>query len=589
MKIKIAIIDNGVWTEHPEFKQRKELIQVKTNYSVIPRRDNGHGTAIYSIISKGCPDAEIINFDICDGEEVEENVLCDCLEDILNNYDIDIINISMGILVCDSSNRLKSLCDKLFNKRIIIVSAFANCGAISYPAAFNTVIGVTSSNECRRTDEFTLYDDCIVNIGAKGNLQRVVWNGPEYIMVSGNSFACAHVTVQVAKFLQSGKICFNEIISEFRKIAIYDEEKKERVVSNKCNFKIDKAVLFPFNKEMHALLRYEELLDFEIVGVYDVKYSSLVGTDTSHIMNAEVSAYKVRNIETIDWEEFNTIILGHLHKLSSLLPHQYIDNIIKIAISKNKNIYSYDDISHNYSYDKLFCPAIDDRHLPHFRMGKLFNVNKPVLGIFGTSSAQGKFTLQLELRKRFIEGGYRVGQIGTEPNSLLFNMDYAFPIGYSSSVSLWGHDVIRYVNYMIHDLCDNGNVDIVIVGSQSSVIPYDTSNLSMYPVKQYNFLLGVQPDAIILCINPYDDIRYIHRSINFLESTVECKVIALCMFPMDIKSDWSALYGQKQNLTIERYLKLKEVIITTMGLPVFLLGNNNEMEQLYSCVIDFFS
>ena len=102
-------------------------------------------------------------------------------------------------------------------------------------------------------------------------------------------------------------------------------------------------------------------------------------------MNAEVSAYKVRNIETIDWEEFNTIILGHLHKLSSLLPHQYIDNIIKIAISKNKNIYSYDDISHNYSYDKLFCPAIDDRHLPHFRMGKLFNVNKPVLGIFGTS------------------------------------------------------------------------------------------------------------------------------------------------------------------------------------------------------------
>lgn len=49
----------------------------------------------------------------------------------------------------------------------------------------------------------------------------------------------------------------------------------------------------------------------------------------------------------------------------------------------------------------------------------LYRISTPVLAVCGTSSKQGKFTLQLELRKRFCEMGYKVGQIGTEPNSLL--------------------------------------------------------------------------------------------------------------------------------------------------------------------------
>lgn len=35
----------------------------------------------------------------------------------------------------------------------------------------------------------------------------------------------------------------------------------------------------------------------------------------------------------------------------------------------------------------------------------------------------------------------------------------------------------------------------------------------MIPLKQYYFLLGVQPDSIILCINGYDSIEYVRRTI----------------------------------------------------------------------------
>ena len=588
-KVKIAIIDNGVWCDHPDFVRNKQRINVKNILSDKSVDDCGHGTGIYYIISKECPFAEIINFKICNGEEVEEEILCACLEDILHNYSVDVINISMGISICNNYKKLEMLCEQLHSMGTIIVSAFDNLGSISYPAAFQNVIGVTNSNECHRKEDIVVYNDNVVNIGAKGGIQRIAWNGPTYIMMSGNSFACAHVTALVAQIIECGITGLENIINELRNKAKYVECEEEIHIDNRCNFKPHKAVIFPFNKEMHALVRYESMLDFEIVGVYDTKYSAHIGSDTKHILNADVSAYPIQNIENIKWEEFDTIILGHTTQLSSVLSKELIKDIVCEAIKNNKFIFSFDDISDMCSYEKLYIPKVGQTQLSHFRMGKLFRICKPVLGVFGTSSSQGKYTLQLELRKRFLNDGYVLGQIGTEPNSELLNMDYSFPIGYSSSVDIYGHDVIRYINYIINLLCVKKNADIVLVGSQSSVIPYDTGNLNMYPIKQYSFLLGTQPDAVIMCINPYDDMVYIKRSIAFLESLVDCKVIGLSMFPMDMKVDWSGLYGQKQPLSKEKYQKLKKEICKTIGVPVYLLGEKTDIDEMYSTIIDYFS
>lgn len=43
--------------------------------------------------------------------------------------------------------------------------------------------------------------------------------------------------------------------------------------------------------------------------------------------------------------------------------------------------------------------------------------------------------------------------------------------------------------------------------------------------------MGTRPDAIILSISMNDTYEYIEKTISFLESTVECEVIALCLFP----------------------------------------------------------
>ena len=39
--------------------------------------------------------------------------------------------------------------------------------------------------------------------------------------------------------------------------------------------------------------------------------------------------------------------------------------------------------------------------------------------------------------------------------------------------------------------------------------------------------MGINPDGVILCVNDFDDIEYINRTISYLESVITAKVICL--------------------------------------------------------------
>lgn len=591
-KLKIAIIDCGVNKKHPAFVD-DNIVLISNKITSSHDTFYGHGNAVYNIIRKVSDIADITNFKIDNIEEgICEEELTDLLEKIYKEYKFDIINLSLGINTCIYLDRLKLVCNHLIESGTVIVCAFDNTGSISYPAAFPNVIGVTSDITCTRISDFVYFDDSIVNIGAKGNIQRVAWNNPDYIMLGGNSFACAHVTVQVAKIMSKGIMEFQEILKEFQKISIkqsiFEGTNKGQHIEQ-LQYKIHKAILFPFNKEMHSLIRFSSELDFEIVGVYDTKYSANVGSTTNHIMKDNVKSLPINNISTIKWDTFDTIILGHLDEMSELINKQQLkNNIVELAKKYNKNVYSFDDISSLSPLTKnIYYPKITKEDLPPYRMGKLYRYSKPIIGIYGTSSKQGKFTLQLEIRKRFLNLGYRVGQIGTEPSALLYGMDAVYPMGYNNSVYIHHYDSIRYLNNVMQKICEK-DVDIIITGSQSGVVPFDTGNLAQFSLPQIDFLMGTQPDVVILCINPYDDIDYISRTKLFIESSVGCKVIGFVMFPMDICDNWKGIYGQLSAIDDYKYNMLCTKLYDTFSLPVFKLGSPKDLDVLVEKIIDCF-
>lgn len=589
--MNIAIIDSG--TKDYENITKGYNFRVKGDNEIIIENNfhdtYGHGTAVYSIIKKNNEECNYYIFKVIDqNDTIDEKIICTALEYIFNNLDIDIINMSLGT-VSLSDDRMYNICKRLYDKGVILVSAFDNEGAISYPAAFDCVIGVDGSDLCRKVDDFIFYEDKILNVAAKGGMQRVKWCEPDNIIVKGSSFACVHATNKIVNIYKNGIKSFEEILEYFKSIAIQIiayEEKEEKVFE----YKIDRAVIFPFNKEMHNFVRYPELLDFKVMEVYDTKYSSNVGRKTTDVMiDKSVKEYCIKNIDDIKWDLFDTLVIGHTEKLLSYIGKENIvDSLIKEAINRGKNIYSFDRIDKaEYKNDNIYFPAVIDKYLPPLREGKLFYINKPVLGIFGTSSKQGKFTLQLELRKRLIDEGYQVGQLGTEPNALLFGLDCVYPVGYNRMVCLDEEEQIRYLNYKMNEIAD-GN-DLIIVGSQSGTVPYEYKNTSYYTYEQVNFLMATNPDAVVLCINYYDEINYIRRSINVIEQLGECKVLGLVVFPMIPEQTWKGMYGKRRKIRGTEAEEIKTMIIRSTGKNAYILGDSNDMKELMNKIIGFFS
>lgn len=592
--IRIAVIDSGIFIKHPVF-DNVNICDYSFGDVLSPintKPNNGHGTAICGIIARSLPNAEIISVRLFEGDNhISELQLIKVLKYIYENLHVDIINLSLGLSVCERYHELYDICELINKNGTIIVSAFDNNGCISYPAAFDNVIGVVSGTKTRKNDDFEFVEDNVVNIKAKGGMQRVAWNNPDYIMMSGNSFACAYVTVQVAKYIiKEGTLAQSTILNRFRDISVNQYYIPNYIDNTEMSLEIKNAALFPFNKEMHSLVRYFDDLTFNIVEVYDIKYSGTVGASIRQLLKDNtVLDRKIKSIDKIEWEKFDTLILGHMNNLSVLIEENRLrEKIVAAAIEHSKCVVSFDDLSYlGYSNQKIYYPKVDANNLPSDRFGMLYRISKPVVGVFGTSSKQGKFTLQLKLRKMFKNLGYNVGQIGTEPSSLLYGMDYCFPMGYNSSVYIKENDTIRYLNYIINTLCEK-NDDIIIVGAQSGTVPYDTSNISFFTVPQYNFLMGTQPDCVVLCVNPYDDLSYVSRTINFIESSADCEVIAIVVFPMDIKDNWAGIYGAKKPLEESKYIIIKEKINDIFNIPVYKLGDDNDMSQLVKLIIDYF-
>lgn len=529
-KIKIAILDSGVKTTHKEFvgNDIKGFSLIVCNDTIIKYDDFddeiGHGTAVYYLINKFTDNVCITNIKIFNNSyQFTGKDFVKILEYLYNNFSFDIINISMGLVRCSETIAMQDICDKFYKKGTIIVAAFNNEGTVSFPAALNNVLGVDSLKHYNSEEKYEFLEQGIVDVTGKQFNQRVAWTNPEYNIVRGNSFFCCYVTSYITKLLQE-------------KTPIKLREKLNLVTKYQViPYRIRKAAIFPFNKEIHSIARYEELLKFKVVDYYNIRMSGTVGKDVGSIIKGSKNKKIIKNIDDINWDDFDTLILGHIDELSLLIKRDYKKTLIQEAISRKKNIYSFDLLDKyvpECEWDKfrIYSPKIDNTCVIK-RYGKLFKTSIPELAIIGMSSNQGKFTLQLYLRKKFISHGYKVGQIGTEPSALLFNMDHVYPCGYNSTVKLNNNEIFMVTNQMIWNISNKG-VDIILSGTQGGFLAYNEDNISNFPIRHQIFFEALQPDAIILCVNSYDELEFVERIIKTAEGLSGGKVIIVLVHLM---------------------------------------------------------
>lgn len=363
--------------------------------------------------------------------------------------------------------------------------------------------------------------------------------------------------------------------------------------------KIKKAIVFPWNKEIHSLARYHDLLPFEIVGYYDVKYNLNIGREVGKLIGTEDSIGIIRNIDNLNWRDsFDTVICGHCMELSSYCKRDFLKEIKDNCQLYDKRLYAFDSEAENYrqseqsekKVENYYVPGIHESDSLYFLSGRLFNRLTPVVGVFGTSSRQGKFTVQMGLRKIFLENGFNVGQIASEPSGYLYGCDAVFPFGYNINIETNSNDSIAIVNKMVWDASDHNNKDLVIVGGQSGSVPYSYGNLSQFNFDGYAFLCATNPDAIVLCVNPHDPIEYIVRTIKYLESFNGMPVVSIIVFPLKYEAISQTAIGYRQRQIIDdEFVVIKNAIESETNIPVYLLGEHDTLNCIYQRIIQALS
>lgn len=580
--VRIAIIDSGIFEKSVTINNISEsyiLTEVSGCFTIIegePVDYIGHGTAVAHIIYTINSNIDIVCFRICDNMlNVNEEGLLYILDYIYKNITVDIINISAGVTYLYNYKELKEICKKLYQKGVIIVSAFDNDGAISYPAALNDVIGVDIRDNYENKNDVYYINNSIIDIFVPNIHYRTMWKNMKTIL-KGTSFAAARITGILSQVIgQSEERNKENLIKSISNISV---DSKINTPIALPNFNIKKAVIFPVNKESHALLRYKSMLKFDIAGVYDERLSGNVGK--------ALYGENIESFDSINWnDDFDTIILSCTSELSSITKRHYSNEVNELAKVYNKNIYTFEEIVSDY--EKLFYPKVTSSMVPTRNHLKMHKVTIPVVGIFGTSSKQGKFTLQLELIKRLSEFGYNVGHISTEPSGYLFNADYVYHFGYHSYLKIQPWESIAILNEMVWNTQKKGK-DILITGCQSGTLHYNNSQIENFTLYQYAFILGVMPDFCVLCVNPHDDIEYINRTIDFINSIDNGKVQALVIFPIQATESLSGIKYKTQTLSQNELLIIKDKFKEIFKLPIYSLGNDIDMKDLCELIISYF-
>ena len=146
----------------------------------------------------------------------------------------------------------------------------------------------------------------------------------------------------------------------------------------------------------------------------------------------------VKNIDKCEWNTFDTLIIGHVRELSKLLNRNLKKNLLEKCLEHKKNVYCYDgydvdDYKEKFASHGLKLVIADEVNFRDM-FGKLYQLKTPILSVMGTSKKQGKFTLQMQIKRVLGQKKIKVGQMGTEPTGLILGCDEILPSGYDSSV-----------------------------------------------------------------------------------------------------------------------------------------------------------
>jgi hypothetical protein len=373
--VKIAIIDNGVneevlskSLEHRMYINEKceccEDIEID-KYHSFP-----HGTICALIIEKYLFNGKLISIRILDRKG---NGVIDRLEPALEwcyQNKVRLINLSLGTTHFREREELKRLVNKYTNRGLTIVAATSNSGFLTYPASFSNVIGVaTTGSPLNYCDDYMQFGiDAIVSSEYMVNIC-----GTEMRTSLSNSYATPYICALVANKIDEDCVC--------------DVPLLKRYVGTKSHRDIKMDVYDP-----------------------DWVYKAYVLGEGKRSKADYFFKVVEGKFETV-LKEIDTIIVFSLADLE------------KVEVINKSLIYlGQEEISNIHIEGLKWCPKtrLQQMQNNHYCGNGL---ELPLI-ILSVETSIDEYYILSEFRRFFYDQGYNAYVIGTEPESVLYGLEY---------------------------------------------------------------------------------------------------------------------------------------------------------------------
>ena len=208
--VTIAMIDSGVDATHPDLSGRicqeigAKVEGTKVSFSPVLDGDlAGHGTACAGIIARLAPDAKIASIRVLGASgSGDAQIFLAGLEYAIKER-FKIINLSLGTTKPQFFAPLHDLLDRAYQAGCIVVAAANNLPQPSFPSIFSSsLISVIKSEEPDPL-KFGFQFGEVIELTAPGVSIRTSWIGGGYRTLTGNSFACPHITALLARLVET--------------------------------------------------------------------------------------------------------------------------------------------------------------------------------------------------------------------------------------------------------------------------------------------------------------------------------------------------------------------------------------------------